>query len=262
MTESLDGRAALVTGSTGGMGVGIARALAAAGASVMLNGFGDAASIETLRAGMAEELGVDVAYHGADMADPAQVAELVAATERRFGALDILCNNAGIQHVAITEEFPVERWDALIAVLLSAPFHAIRAALPGMKARGWGRIINTASASGLKGAVRKAAYVAAKHGVIGLTKVVALETAECGITCNAICPGWMLTGMSGPQIEVIAQTEGVSIEAASRILLAGQPTKKFITGEEIGALAAYLCSDAARQVTGTALSIDGGVSAG
>ena len=262
MTKSLEGRAALVTGSTGGMGVGIARALAEAGANVMLNGFGDTAEIEALRADMAEELGVEVAYHGADVADPGQVVELVAATERRFGTLDILCNNAGIQHVAITEEFPVERWDALIAVLLSAPFHAIRAALPGMKARGWGRIINTSSASGLQGAVRKSAYVAAKHGVIGLTKVVALETAEAGITCNAICPGWVLTGMSGPQIEVIAQAEGVSIDEASRILLAGQPTKKFITGEEIGALAAYLCSDAARQVTGAALSIDGGVSAG
>jgi 3-hydroxybutyrate dehydrogenase len=262
MTETLAGRHALVTGSTGGMGEGIARALAEAGASIMLNGFGDATEIETLRAGMAAEFGVKVAYHGADVADPAQVAALVAATERRFGTLDILCNNAGIQHVATFEEFPVERWDVLIAVLLSAPFHAIRAALPGMKAHGWGRIINTSSVSGLKGAVKKAAYIAAKHGVIGLTKVVALETAECGITCNAICPGWVLTGMSRPQIEFIAQTEGVSIEAASRILLAGQPTKKFITGEEIGALAAYLCSDAAGQITGTALSIDGGVGAG
>ena len=262
MTGTLAGRHALVTGSTGGMGVGIARALAEAGADVMLNGFGGAAGIENLRAGMAADFGVEVAYHGADLTNPDEAAQMVAAAEERFGALDILVNNAGIQHVATTEDFPAERWDALIAVLLTAPFHAIRAALPGMRARGWGRIVNNASTAGVQGSPFKAAYVAAKHGVVGLTKVVALETAEAGITCNAICPGWVLTGMSGPQIQVIAAREGISNEAATEILLAEQPSKSFVTREEIGAAVAFLCTDAAAQITGATFPVDGGIMAG
>ena len=261
MSRHLEGKVAIVTGSTSGMGIGMAEALAAAGAKVMLNGMGEAAEIEALRARIAGEAGVEVGFDGADLMRPEEVAGLVTRTEARWGSVDVLCNNAGIQHVALTEDFPAERWDAQIAILLSAPFHAIRAALPGMKARGWGRIVNTSSTSGLRGSVKKPAYVAAKHGILGLTKVVALETAECGITCNAICPGWVLTGMSRPQIEVKAQQEGVSYDEAMARMVAGHPTKQFVTKEQIGALVAFLCSDAASQITGASIPIDAGLQA-
>ncbi|MDA0703096.1 MAG: 3-hydroxybutyrate dehydrogenase [Proteobacteria bacterium] len=261
MTRYLDGRVAIVTGSTSGMGIGMAEALSKAGARVVLNGFGDTDEIEALRARIAEEAGVEVAYDPADLMDPADVAGLVARTEARWGSVDILCNNAGIQHVALTEHFPVERWDAQIAILLSAPFHAIRAALPGMKARGWGRIVNTSSTSGLRGSAKKSAYSAAKHGIVGLTKAVALETAEDGITCNAICPGWVLTGMSRPQIEVRAQQAGVSYDEAMEQMANSHPTKKFVTKEQIGAVVAFLCTDAASQITGASIPIDAGLTA-
>lgn len=204
MSKPLEGRAAIVTGSTSGIGLGIASALAAAGARVMLNGFGDAAETEALRARLAAEHGVAVAYHGANMARADEIADMVAAAEAEFGALDILINNAGIQHTARIEDFEAERWDAVIAINLSSNFHAVRAALPGMRQRNWGRIVNIASAHGLVASEQKAAYVAAKHGVLGLTKVVALETATSGITCNAICPGWVLTPLVAWQIDELA----------------------------------------------------------
>ena len=258
---NLKGRGALVTGSTSGMGLGIAKALAARGAAVTMNGFGEAAAIERALDEIKAAGDGRVFFDGADLRHPSEVARMVEQAERNMGALDILVNNAGIQHVARVEEFPPERWDALIAVNLTAAFHAIRAAVPAMRKRGWGRIVNNASASGLHGAPNKSAYCASKFGIIGLTKAVALETAEAGITCNAICPGWVLSGMSRPQIEVIAQREGVSFDQASRILLAGQPNRRFVAPDEIGALVVYLCSDEASPVTGAALSIDGGISA-
>jgi 3-hydroxybutyrate dehydrogenase len=249
----LDGKVALVTGSTSGIGLGIARALAAEGASIMLNGFGDAAEIERLRAELKAR------YHAADMAKPAEVRRLVEEAVSQLGRVDILVNNAGIQHVAPVEQFPDERWDAVIAINLSASFHAIKAALPHMRRRGWGRIINIASAHGLVASAQKAAYVAAKHGVVGLTKVVALETAASGITCNAICPGWVLTPLVQKQIDDLAGREKLSGDEAKRRLLAEkQPSGEFATPAEIGALAAFLCSDAASQIRGASLSIDGG----
>ena len=253
---NLEGKVALVTGSTSGIGLGIARALAAEGATVMLNGFGDAAEIEKLRAGLKGR------YHGADMAKPAEVRRLVAQTVAELGRLDILVNNAGIQHVAPVEEFPDERWDAVLAINLSASFHAIKAALPGMRARGWGRIINIASAHGLVASANKAAYVATKHGLVGLTKVVALETAATGITCNAICPGWVLTPLVQKQIDELALREKLSGDEAKRRLLAEkQPSGEFATPEQIGGLVVFLCSQAASQIRGASLSIDGGWSA-
>ncbi|MBT5412981.1 MAG: 3-hydroxybutyrate dehydrogenase [Rhodospirillaceae bacterium] len=261
MSRYLEGKVAIVTGSTSGMGIGMAEALAGAGAKVVLNGFGEADEIEALRARIVEEAGVEVAYDPADLMEPEEVVGLVERTEARWGSVDVLCNNAGIQHVALTEHFPAERWDAQIAILLSAPFHAIRAALPGMKARGWGRIVNTSSTSGLRGSAKKPAYCAAKHGILGLTKVVALEAAEDGITCNAICPGWVLTGMSRPQIEVRAQQEGVSYDEAMERMVGSHPTKQFVTKEQIGALVAFLCTDAASQITGASIPIDAGLQA-
>ena len=256
---SLKGKTALVTGSTSGIGLGIAKAMAAEGASVMLNGFGDAAEIEKLRAAMAADHNVKVAYNPADLSKSNEVRQLVAAAETELGRLDILVNNAGIQHVAPIEEFPPEKWDAVIAINLTSCFHSISAALPGMRARGWGRIINIASSHGLVASAQKSAYVAAKHGVVGLTKVVALETATTSITCNAICPGWVLTPLVQKQIDAISAKDGISIpEAQKRLLSEKQPSLAFASPEEIGALAVFLTSEAAAQIRGASLSIDGG----
>jgi 3-hydroxybutyrate dehydrogenase len=255
----LKGKVAIVTGSTSGIGLGIARALAEAGCDVMLNGFGDAKEIDALRAELAGRHGVRVAYSGADMAKPAEIVAMVEQATAELGRVDILINNAGIQHVAPVEEFPVDRWDAVIAINLSAAFHAIRAALPQMKARNWGRIINIASAHGLVASAQKAAYVAAKHGIIGLTKVVALETATSGVTCNAICPGWVLTPLVQRQIEAIAARENIPVEEAKTKLLGEkQPSLEFATPEQMGALAAFLCSEEAAQIKGASLPVDGG----
>ncbi len=257
---SLSGKVALVTGSTSGIGLGIARALAGEGAAVMLNGFGDAAEIEKLRAGLASEFGVSVAYSGADMSKPDQIRALVADTAARLGGgPDILVNNAGVQFTAAVEDFPDERWDQIIAINLSAVFHASKAAIPGMKQRGWGRIINVASAHGLVGSGQKSAYVAAKHGVLGFTKVAAIELANSGVTVNAICPGWVLTPLVQKQLEDRARREERSLEAVTSDMLAEkQPMHQFSTPEQIGSVAAFLCSDAARTMTGTPVSVDGG----
>ena len=251
----LKGKAAIVTGSTSGIGLGIARALAGAGCHVMLNGFGEASAIEAERARIADEFGVRTAFNGADMAKPAEIERMVEATTRELGRVDILVKNAGIQHTAPVERLPVERWDAVIAINLSAAFHAIRAAVPQMRERNWGRIINIASAHGLE----KAAYVTAKHGLVGLTKVVALETATTGITCNAICPGWVLTPLVEKQITDRAAREGIPVDRAkSELLGEKQPSHEFATPEQIGGLAVFLCSPAADQIRGAALPIDGG----
>ena len=256
MTE---GKNAVVTGSTSGIGLGIAEALAGAGMKVMLNGFGDPAEIEALRADLEARHGMTVGYHGADMTKPDEIADLVSTTAERFGSLDVVVNNAGIQNVAPIEEFPVEKWDAILAINLSSAFHTTRLALPGMKAGKWGRIINVASAHGLVASPFKSAYVAAKHGVLGLTKTVALEAAEFGVTCNAICPGYVRTPLVEKQIPDTAKARGISEEEVVRdVMLGPQPTKKFVTVEEVGALAVFLCSDGAASVTGTALSVDGG----
>ncbi|MDX6768560.1 MAG: 3-hydroxybutyrate dehydrogenase [Elusimicrobiota bacterium] len=256
---TLKGKAAVVTGSTSGIGLGIATALAAQGAAVMLNGFGDKELIEELKSGLGRLSGARVGYHGADMTKPAEVEHLVRAAEKELGAVDVLVNNAGIQHVSPLEDFPTDKWDAVLAINLSAGFHSIRAALPGMRRRGWGRIINLASAHGLVASTGKAAYVAAKHGLVGLTKVVALETAGSGVTCNAICPGWVLTPLVQKQIDALAKREALSGDAArKRLLSEKQPSGDFATTEQIGGLAVFLCSDAAAQMTGASLSVDGG----
>ena len=255
----LSGRAALVTGSTSGIGLGIARALAADGADILLNGFGDATLIDKLLAEFRSQYKVKAAYSPADMSKSADVAAMVAQAARELGGVDILVNNAGIQHVAPVEQFPPEKWDAVIAINLSAAFHAIRAALPLMKARNWGRIINIASTHGLVASVHKAAYVASKHGILGLTKVVALETATTGITCNAICPGWVLTPLVQKQIDERAVREKISVETArTELLREKQPSLEFATPEQIGAAALFLCSQAAAQIRGIALPVDGG----
>jgi 3-hydroxybutyrate dehydrogenase len=255
----LKGKNALVTGSTSGIGLGIARALAAQGVNLMLNGFGDKGEIEALRAGMAKEHGVTARYSPADMGKPAEIAPLIATAEKEFGSVDILVNNAGIQHVAAIEDFPIEKWDAVIAINLSAAFHTIRAAVPGMKARKWGRIINIASAHGLVASGEKVAYVAAKHGLVGLTKVVAIETANDGITCNAICPGWVLTPLVEQQIAARAKAGGRPVDDEKLALLSEkQPMHAFSTPESIGALTVFLCGDTAATMTGAAYSIDGG----
>lgn len=255
----LKGKVALVTGSTSGIGLAIARALAKDGADVVLNGFGDPGDIEKLRAGIEKEFGVVARYHNADMAKPAEIAKLVAAAESEFGRIDVLVNNAGIQHVSNIEDFPIDKWDAIIAINLSSSFHTIRAALPGMKRRRWGRIINIASAHGLVASGQKAAYVAAKHGLVGLTKVVAIEAANDGVTCNAICPGWVLTPLVAQQVEArAAQTRTSFDEAKVALVSEKQPMHEYTVPENIGALAVFLAGDAAATITGSAYSIDGG----
>jgi 3-hydroxybutyrate dehydrogenase len=255
----LRGKSGVVTGSTSGIGLGIARALAAQGADVMLNGFGDAAQVERLRTELSVEHGVRVLYSSADMSQPAQICAMIGEAERAFGAVDILVNNAGIQHVAPVDELPLEKWDQIIAVNLSSAFHTTRAALPGMKRRAWGRIVNIASAHGLVASPYKSAYIAAKHGLVGFTKTVALETAKQGITCNAICPGYVLTPLVEKQIDDQAKTHGIPrAEVIDKVMLERQPSKAFVKIEEVAALAVFLCSDAAASITGAPLPIDGG----
>ena len=251
----LKNKTALVTGSTSGIGLGIAKALARQGANIMLNGFGD---IEGAKAEVAA-LGVKVSYHGADMSKPADIEAMMAAATAEFGRVDILVNNAGIQHVAKVEDFPVDRWDAIIAINLSSAFHATRLALPPMQAAGWGRVINVASVHGLVASAQKSAYVAAKHGVVGFTKVVALENATSGVTCNAICPGWVLTPLVQKQVDAKAAAAGISNEDAKRQLLAEkEPSLQFTTPEELGELAVFFCSPAANNIRGVAWQMDGG----
>lgn len=255
----LQGKAALVTGSTSGIGLGIARALAREGCAVMLNGFGDPDEIEDIRAGLAEETGAQVAYSGADLSQPDQIAGLIDDTAARLGGVDILVNNAGIQHTAPVTGFPAEIWDKIIAIMLTGAFHTIRRALPHMLGKNWGRIINTSSVHGLVASVNKSAYVSAKHGIMGLTKVVALETAGTGVTCNAVNPGFVRTELVQAQIEDRAAQTGKSEEQAARdLLVEKQPSLEFVTVEQIGALCVFLCSDAAAQITGVPVPIDGG----
>jgi 3-hydroxybutyrate dehydrogenase len=251
----LTGKTALVTGSTSGIGLGIALTLARQGARLMLNGFGDVdGAVAQVRA-----LGGSVSYHGADMSKPAEIEDLVRQCEAQLGGPDILVNNAGIQHVANVEDFPVERWDAIIAINLSSAFHTMRMALPGMKRRGWGRVINIASVHGLVASAGKSAYVAAKHGLVGLTKAAALESATAGVTVNAICPGWVLTPLVQKQVDARAAQAGVSEEEAKRQLLAEkQPSLRFATPEQLAELAVFLCSPAADSVVGVAWNMDGG----
>lgn len=255
----LKGKTALVTGSTSGIGLGIALCLARQGAHIVLNGFGDVDGprAEVEAAGRAH--GIRVGYHGADMSKPAEIEAMMGYIASEFGACDVLVNNAGIQHVAPVDDFPVERWDAIIAINLSSAFHTMRLALPAMKARGWGRVINLASVHGLVASANKSAYVAAKHGLIGLTKAVALETATTGVTVNAICPGWVLTPLVQKQVDARAAADGVDdAEAKRRLLAEKQPSLQFTTPEQLGELAVFLCSDAAANVRGQAWSLDGG----
>lgn len=255
----LKGKTALVTGSTSGIGLGIARQLAAQGADIILNGFGDvdAPRAEVSQAGSAH--GIRVGYHGADMSRPDEIADLFKFAQAEHGGVDILVNNAGIQHVATVEDFPVDKWDAIIAINLSSAFHTTRLAVPGMRAKNWGRIINLASAHGLVASAGKSAYVAAKHGLVGLTKAVALETATTGVTCNAICPGWVLTPLVQKQIEARAEKGGISVEQAQKDLLGEkQPSLQFVTPEQLGDLAVFLCSPGGSNVRGVAWNVDGG----
>jgi 3-hydroxybutyrate dehydrogenase len=258
-SSMLSGKTALVTGSTSGIGLGIARALAAEGANIVFNGFGDAAAIDRLVKDVAAEFGVQTDYNGADMSKAAEIEAMMAAAAVRFGGVDILVNNAGIQHVAPIANFPVDKWDAILAINLSSTFHTTRLALPSMTQKNWGRIINVASVHGLVGSANKSAYVAAKHGVVGFTKVTALETAQTGVTCNAICPGWVLTPLVQKQVDERAARDGISQEAAKTALLAEkQPSGEFVTPEELGALAVFMCSPAGNQVRGVAWNMDGG----
>lgn len=257
--STLKGKVALVTGSTSGIGLGIAHILAANGCNVVFNGFGKDEEIKQLLADTAKTYGVKDSFEGADMSKPAEIAAMIAHVEAEYGAVDILVNNAGIQHTALVEDFPVEKWDQIIAINLSSAFHSIRAAVPGMKKRNFGRIINIASAHGLVASAQKSAYVAAKHGVIGLTKVVALENAEANVTCNAICPGWVLTPLVQKQIEDKAKTQGIAVKDAERQLLSEkEPTKRFSTPEQIGEMVAFLCGENGSNITGSAYSMDGG----
>lgn len=251
----LKGKTALVTGSTSGIGLGIAKALAAQGANIVLNGFGD---VDGPKAEVAA-LGVKVAYHGADMSKPAEIEEMIKFAQAQFGQVDILVNNAGIQHVARIENFPAERWDAIIAINMSSAFHATRLALPAMQKTNWGRIINVASVHGLVASAEKSAYVTAKHGVVGLTKVTALENATTGVTCNAICPGWVLTPLVQKQVDARAAAGGISnAEATKQLLGEKEPSLQFTTPEELGALAVFFCSPAGNNVRGVAWNMDGG----
>ncbi|WP_457446244.1 3-hydroxybutyrate dehydrogenase [Roseateles sp. P5_E4] len=253
------GKTALVTGSTSGIGLGIARSLAAQGANVVLNGFGDPHDIEKLRLTLIEQHDVQVRYDPADMSQPDQIDRMMGKAIAEFGAIDLLVNNAGIQHVAPVEEFPVDRWYAILAINLSAGFHTTRLAVPAMKKKGWGRIVNVASAHALVASKYKSAYVAAKHGVAGFTKTVALELAEAGITVNAVCPGYVLTPLVEQQIPDTARARGISEQAVIRdVLLAAQPTKQFVTVEQVAALTSFLCSDDAASITGAVLPIEGG----
>lgn len=255
----MKGKSVVITGSTSGIGLGMARAFAAEGANVMLNGLGDASEIEKARAAIESEFKVKARYSPADMTRPAEIADMIARANRELGSVDVLVNNAGIQHVAPVDEFPVDKWDLVIAINLSAAFHTIRAAVPLMKAKGWGRIINIASAHGLIASPFKSAYIAAKHGIVGLTKTVALETAEQGITCNAICPGWVRTALVEKQIDAQAAARNMSKDDVIRnVILERQPTRKFVQVEEVAALAVFLASDAAASITGASMSIDGG----
>jgi len=255
----LKGKSAVVTGSTSGIGLAIASALAARGVNVMLNGFGDPAEIKAICARLAKAHGVRVEHHGADMSKAAEIEAMMKGAESSFGAVDILVNNAGIQFVSPVEDFPPEKWDAIIAINLVALFHTIRHAVPGMKQRKWGRIINIASAHALVASPFKSAYVAAKHGVAGLTKTIALETAIFGVTCNAICPGYVLTPLVEKQIPDTAKARGITeAQVVSDVLLAAQPTKQFVTVEQVAALACFLAGDDAASITGTIQAIDGG----
>jgi 3-hydroxybutyrate dehydrogenase len=255
----LEGKAALITGSTSGIGLGIAEELASRGAMVMLNGFGDPTEIGRICTQLADRHDVPVCYDGADVSRADVVAGMVEATIAAFGHLDILVNNAGIQHVAPIETFPLEKWDAILSINLSAAFHATRAALPGMRDRGWGRIVNVASAHGLVASAFKSAYVAAKHGIVGFTKVAALETAEAGVTCNAVCPGYVWTPLVEKQVEAQALAHGISKDDVIRkVLLAEQPNRRFATIEEIAGVVAFLCGPAAASITGAAIPVDGG----
>lgn len=254
----LKGKSAIITGATSGIGLAIMKALAAEGCDVLFNGLGDDQEIEEIRCGVAEDFGVDARYHDADLRNPNEISGLIETAETAFGGLDILVNNAGIQYVSPVETFPIEKWDEILAVNLSAPFHTIRAALPGMKRRGWGRIINIASVNGLVASVYKAAYISAKHGVLGLTKTVALEVAEFNVTCNAVCPGLVRTPLMEVQIEKRAEEHGLSKEAAAREHVAEKhPSKKYVTVEEVAALTQFLCGDGAGSINGTALPVDG-----
>jgi len=255
----LKGKVAIVTGSTSGIGLGIAKELAKLGADLVLNGFGDANEIETIRCRIERDHGVRVIYDGADMSKAEAVRGLIAATIEKFGRIDILVNNAGIQFTAPVDEFPAAKWDAILSINLSAAFHGIAAAVPQMKSQGWGRIVNVASTHGLVGSTYKAAYVAAKHGLVGLTKVVGLETAGSGVTCNAVCPGWVRTPLVEKQISDIAARRHISQkEAAEELLSEKQPSLDFASPEQLGGTVAFLCSVAAEQITGTTISVDGG----
>jgi 3-hydroxybutyrate dehydrogenase len=259
MRAVLGGRSAVVTGSTSGIGLGIATALAASGTNVMLNGFGELAEIEQLCRRLTSEYSVRMVYSPADMRRPKEVAGMIEQATCELGSVDILVNNAGIQHAAPAHSFPPDQWDAIIAINLTASFHAIRASLPQMLDRNWGRIINIASTHGLVGSVHKVAYVAAKHGILGLTKVVALETATTGVTCNAVCPGWVLTPLVQRQIDDLATRDSLALSAAKMKLLSDkQPSLEFVTPTQIAAAVMFLCSDAAAQIRGIALPVDGG----
>ncbi len=259
---SFEGKTALVTGSTSGIGLGIATRFASLGANIVLNGFGDAAEIEKIRAGLASQYGVEVVYDGADMSKPSEIAAMIEKAIATFGGIDILVNNAGIQFVSPVEDFPIEKWDSIIAINLSSAFHAIRAALPSMKKKGSGTIVNVASAHALIASPFKSAYVSAKHGIAGLTKTVALEVAECGITCNAICPGYVMTPLVEKQIPATAKARNMSeADVIKQVILEAQPTKRFVKVEEVAGIAAFLASPDAISITGAMISVDGGWSA-
>ena len=255
----LKGKTAVVTGSTSGIGLGIAEGFAKEGVNLVLNGFGDAAEIEAIRAGLASKFGIKVTYDGADMSKPDQIEAMMKKAAADFGGVDILVNNAGIQHVCPVEDFPTAKWDAIIAINMSSAFHTTKMAVPYMKSKGWGRIINVASAHAMVASPFKSAYVASKHGIMGFTKTVALEVAEKGVTCNAICPGYVLTPLVEKQIPDTAKARGMTIEQVKKdVLLAAQPTKQFVTTEQVAGTAIFLCSDSAASITGTNIMVEGG----